>query len=219
MKWHDLFDPLRQRQLERRYVQNLRDVKSVFDEAGLPFFLNCGTLLGAFRDGRAIRRDFRDIDISIRNEDLTPAVGERIRDRLGRLGFSCRADRGFENPRQTRFDRGSNHIDVFHYTRVGPFYFRYWSVFGDVPMIAPARYIERLDEIEYYGSTCRIPAHTEDFLTLFMGKDWRTPMRHGRYASRNVMRRREHASRYEDYMAGRFDEALYLSRGIGWESD
>jgi len=217
MKWHDLFDPLRQGALKRRYLANLRDVKAAFDEAGLPFFLNCGTLLGAYRDGRAVRRDWRDIDISIRNDDLTPTVERQVMDRLGRIGFSCRPNRGFENTRQTRFDRGSNHIDVFRYAREGNFYFRYWSVFGDVPMIAPARYLERLDAIEYYGSTFGIPAHTEDFLTLFMGRDWRTPMRSKQYSSRNVMRLREHTARYEDYLAGRFDEALYLSRGFGWE--
>lgn len=219
MKWHDLFDPLRQGALERRYLANLRDVKAVLDEAGLPFFLNCGTLLGAFRDGCAIQRDWRDIDISIRNEDLTEAAARRVMERLGRLGFTCRPGRGLDNLRQTRFDRGSNHIDVFRYTREGGFYFRYWSVFGDVPMIAPARYLERLDEIEYYGSTFRVPSETGRFLTLFMGKDWRTPMRRGLYPSRNGMRLREHTARYEDYLAGRFDEALYLSRGFGWEAD
>lgn len=203
---------------ERDYITNLLDVKDAFDTAGVPFFLNAGTLLGAWRDGRACFNDLRDIDFSIRNEDLTPEKTNSILERLEGLGFVCPPDRRFENRRQSRFDRFKNHVDIFHYTRVGNYYFRYWSVFGDVPMIVPAHYLDKLDTINFYGRKFCIPSETDNFLTLIMGRDWRHPKSIKDYKSLNDIRLREHAARYEDYQSGRFDEELYLTRGMGWET-
>lgn len=204
---------------EKNYLSNLFDVKDAFDAAGVPFFLNAGTLLGAWRDGRACFNDLRDIDFSIRNEDVTEEKKNIILERLEKTGFICPPDRRFENRRQSRFDRFKNHVDIFHYTRVGNYYFRYWSVFGDVPMIVPARYLENLDAIDYYGRRFGIPSETDNFLTLIMGRDWRHPKSSREYKSLNEMRLKEHTTRYDDYQSGRFDEELYLTRGMGWEKE
>ena len=42
-------------------VNNLRIVKEILDESGIDYWLDNGTLLGAFRDGKIIEWD-RDID-------------------------------------------------------------------------------------------------------------------------------------------------------------
>lgn len=49
-------------------VKNLRAVKEVFDEFGIKFWLDFGTLLGAVRDGKIIEWD-EDIDLSMWSED------------------------------------------------------------------------------------------------------------------------------------------------------
>jgi hypothetical protein len=49
-------------------VANLKVVKKVFDEFGIEFWLDGGTLLGAVREGKIIEWDY-DIDLSMRNYD------------------------------------------------------------------------------------------------------------------------------------------------------
>jgi len=49
-------------------VANLKAVKEIFDEFGIEFWLDAGTLLGAIRDGKIIEWD-KDIDLSMWNCD------------------------------------------------------------------------------------------------------------------------------------------------------
>jgi hypothetical protein len=201
---------------ERRYRANLADARAAFDEAGLTFFLNCGTLLGAVRDGRPCHGDLQDIDLSVFNHELTVRRREALLRAFERRGFAGHTD-GRVDTRQMYFKRGGNHIDVFGYARHGDYYFRYWSVFGDVPMIVPARYLDRLEIIAYCGQDIRVPSDTANFLTLSMGRDWRQPRSRRSYRGLNELRLTEHRARYDDFLAGRFDEWAYLERGFGWE--
>jgi len=61
---------------EKRWVEALREVKGVLDDAAVPFFLDTGTLLGTVRDKRFIPWD-NDIDLGIIRTD---AINERLRD-------------------------------------------------------------------------------------------------------------------------------------------
>jgi len=47
---------------EKRWVENLGDVKQILDDAGVKYWLDYGTLLGAVRDGKFIPWD-NDIDL------------------------------------------------------------------------------------------------------------------------------------------------------------
>jgi hypothetical protein len=47
---------------ERAAVKDLKEIKDVFDKVGVTFWLDCGTLLGAVRDGKLIEWD-ADIDL------------------------------------------------------------------------------------------------------------------------------------------------------------
>ena len=49
-------------------VNSLRPVKEIFDEFGIEFWLDYGTLLGAIRDGKIIEWD-HDIDLSMWSHD------------------------------------------------------------------------------------------------------------------------------------------------------
>jgi len=48
---------------EKRWVENLGDVKQILDDAGVKYWLNFGTLLAAVRDGKFIPWD-NDIDLA-----------------------------------------------------------------------------------------------------------------------------------------------------------
>lgn len=58
---------------EEILVENLKDLKEIFDKYGIKFWLEAGTLLGAVRDKKLIPWDW-DTDLSFREED-----GEKIR--------------------------------------------------------------------------------------------------------------------------------------------
>jgi hypothetical protein len=57
---------------ERAFLAALLSVKGVFDRCGVPFFLACGTALGARREGRFIAHD-GDIDVGVMYSDLAAA--------------------------------------------------------------------------------------------------------------------------------------------------
>lgn len=59
--------------LRRVAVENLREIKDVFDENDIKFWLDSGTLLGAVRDGKIIEWD-GDVDLGTWNRDATQII-------------------------------------------------------------------------------------------------------------------------------------------------
>jgi phosphorylcholine metabolism protein LicD len=55
---------------EEKAIEILKEIKEVFDAAGISYWLDCGTLLGAVREQRIIPWD-NDIDFGVREEDWT----------------------------------------------------------------------------------------------------------------------------------------------------
>lgn len=58
---------------KRVAVENLREIKDVFDERGIKFWLDSGTLLGAVRDGRIIEWD-GDVDLAAWDRDASQII-------------------------------------------------------------------------------------------------------------------------------------------------
>lgn len=53
---------------EESMVKSLREIKDIFDKNGIKFWLECGTLLGAVRDGKIIEWD-SDVDLGMWYDD------------------------------------------------------------------------------------------------------------------------------------------------------
>jgi lipopolysaccharide cholinephosphotransferase len=70
---------------EELAVENLMDVKEVFDERGIRYWLDWGTLLGAVREGKMIEWD-HDIDLGTMDDNLEKIVS--IFPELEKRGFS-----------------------------------------------------------------------------------------------------------------------------------
>ena len=58
---------------KRVAVENLREIKDVFDENGIKFWLDSGTLLGAVRDGKIIEWD-GDVDLGTWHRDASKII-------------------------------------------------------------------------------------------------------------------------------------------------
>jgi hypothetical protein len=88
---------------EKLALENLREMKEVFDEFGIRFWLDYGTLLGAVRDGKLIEWD-SDIDLGMWDSDrrkvllATPELERREfdvacgRENIHLLRFRCKID-------------------------------------------------------------------------------------------------------------------------------
>ena len=63
---------------EHRAIEILTDVKDTFERHNIVFWLDCGTLLGAIRDGKLISWD-HDLDVGMWYKDITK-INEAIKE-------------------------------------------------------------------------------------------------------------------------------------------
>jgi len=59
-------------------IEGLKRLRKIFDNYGIPFFLDCGTLLGCIRDGRLINIDV-DVDIGVLGEHWNQDVAKEFK--------------------------------------------------------------------------------------------------------------------------------------------
>jgi len=71
---------------EKNLVYLLYEIKEVLDEEMIEFWLECGTLLGAVRDGKIIPWE-HDLDFGVFREKLPYSLQELIKEKLSIRGF------------------------------------------------------------------------------------------------------------------------------------
>ncbi len=151
----------------------LAEVKAVFDELGLVFFLRQGTCLGAYRDHALIEWD-DDLDLGsiidmhgFTVEDIDPAVAA-----LRAIGCYVEVD----------------HEGLYSSVKIMKYRIRidwqcYRVVEGTIahyPGVPfPIRLFTEFAEVDFNGGTYRIPSPPEDYLQFKYGPDWSTPKRVG----------------------------------------
>ena len=75
---------------EKKALEDLIEIKKVFDKYNIEFWLDCGVLLGAVREGRFIPWD-RDIDLEVRERDIKKIVS--VSKEFQKKGFKIILDR------------------------------------------------------------------------------------------------------------------------------
>ena len=147
----------------------LREVKRIFDEQGVNFWLGSGTLLGAVREGRFIPWD-DEMDtagvIGMHGLDMDTIyrVGEAFRAH----GFYPRIRPNVRHVSVALIKDGIRTDWTCHKIINGRAY-----EFPGVEL--PLRLFETLGEIEFIGERFRTPNPPEDYLRRKYGPDWRTP--------------------------------------------
>lgn len=146
--------------------ENLLLLQKICNAGNVNFLLYYGTLLGAIREKDFITHD-EDIDLAFKLEDMS---------RLLDLLFELRKN-GFEVVRYER--RGFMSI-----MRKGEYIDLYF--FGIYPKntnkrycardVLPKEFIEDTQTIEFKGATFKTCANPIEFLKLYYGKDWNTPV-------------------------------------------
>lgn len=158
---------------------NLFEFKRAMDRANIPFYLVAGTLLGAYREGDFIDGDEDDIDVAVTAEDFA-RIDDAHQSLLDAEFERIKVFKVKDKVESVTYKRGSNHIDVACMNiRDGKAfcYGRSSRRHGLPPIFAyvfPARCFEYFNLLEFQGVRCRIPAHTEDYLSAKY-IDWKTP--------------------------------------------
>ena len=166
----------------------LHDATTVLERAGIPYWLEGGTLLGVVREQRLLPWD-TDMDISLDKRHQWRLI--RCLWRLALQGYrvtvkNYRQDVGPFRRRELRIVKIRNYVrflkkgdavlDVFLKKQVDDRF--YWTVGDKKPVLkyTPAAFYTALTTVPFNGKEYGAPQDTAGYLTYRYG-DWRTPVK------------------------------------------
>lgn len=168
-------------------VENLRDVKSALESLGVPFWLDGGTLLGAYRDGDFPEDDHTDVDLSSwgTHKEQIPALIAAAQQSGFRLYRHWAGDaRAPGMAQEVSFTRNGVKVDVFFYETAGDVV---WSCIYQrdrcLPCVVPAHLVSSFVPIVFYGMVFQMPEPIEEYLAFRYGDAWRIPIHSSEYTS------------------------------------
>lgn len=129
---------------EEIMLENLKDTKEIFDENGIEFWLDWGTLLGAMREKKIIEWD-DDIDLGMYGEDWEKVLS--ILPKLQEKGFEIVLIENVQIDREVFFKkiyfrRSGYTMDIWFYQLRGENYI--------LPWMSPINFISRSLNILHY---------------------------------------------------------------------
>jgi len=163
----------------------LFDTINVFNKVGIKYYLDYGTLLGAYRNGNFIPND-HDIDIGIYEKFwLNPILMRNIAKEFIKREITIRKiwDNGVNGiVNLTRNDAG---LDIYHKVRGKTEYYKYGK---RGKRTYPLDCLDKLNTMEFLGKKVNIPSNTEKYLINLYGENWRIPMSKSQYGhTKNVI--------------------------------
>lgn len=154
----------------------LQDLKKVFNQVGIRFFLFYGTLIGAIRDHDFSWRD-DDVDVGIFFEDAHKLIEvEKIFKEMGYytcFGPLVEDKRIYGYIAKKGFREKVDFYTLFSFQGERCFY-RYTRNDITTYIPYPQKFFDNLKEIEFKGEKYFVPNPPEDFLTLLWG-NWKVP--------------------------------------------
>lgn len=165
--------------------RNTKDAKAIADELGYPIILDCGSLLGAYRDGGPIKNDEDDVDFAVPVWVAQHKLLQTIR------AFE---QRGFELHRLrdtvATFKRDGVKIDFLFYKERNDeeYYLTLYHNKIAHALITEAHAYDELTEIKYVDVELQCPKFTETHLSHRYG-DWRTPILRPAFSFQNYIDR------------------------------
>ena len=184
----------------------LFEVADILDEGGLPFFLICGTALGAHRDKGFVPSD-NDIDLGYLIEDMTWMI-KTITSRFESAGFGVsHVLQGTTDKRETRafcVDKSGVHVDLVGWSKNRND--RYIMASSkNRALVHPAGVIENPSPVVMFGRTFMMPSPHETYLRHEYGPDFMTPRPDYHKSS----------SRISNYKPDEIDIKSLLKRDVG----
>jgi hypothetical protein len=159
-------------------------VSKILNAAGIEFWIDQGTLLGAYRSGKFIARD-SDADIAIRDEQqfasLLPLLTSELPDTYGceRKGSHCKGYRiwlksggmftGTYEGRSIEWPLVACDAMFYQHYAQDNTYVQQYEGFGVNTFLFPQAAIFPLGQIEFEGSMYPCPARVEEYLEIQYG--------------------------------------------------
>ena len=180
-------------ELKELQLKNLKDLVDIFKKNKVRFWIDCGTLLGIYRDKNIIDGD-SDCDVGVFAEDITPELLNDLKDRLTvpsrmfydtdkllqhldtdeyvktkNLKFVLK-----ENGKTKSFKNNEISCDIFFYFPHEDYHmFKYGG--REQYIRTKSNYIKKLDSMQFKGINFKIPSSIEKYLEQLYGKEWKTP--------------------------------------------
>jgi len=166
-------------------VEKLLSVLSnILNFAKIEYWIDQGTLLGAYRHGKFIARD-SDVDIAIRNEEHFEALPELLESKLPstygwkRKGDHCRGYKvwlksggtfnGIFEGRAIQWPLVVCDVMFYKFNVQNKTYVQQYQGFGVETFFIPETVIFPLNQIEFEGSIYPCPTHIEEYLEIQYG--------------------------------------------------
>ncbi len=146
-------------------MQVISDVKQVFDEADIPFFLCAGTVLGIVREGKPMEHD-SDIDVGVWEDDWDPDKFAEVFSLHPQFKLDVPHPR---NPKLSILHRSGISLDLFR------FYEEDGHCWHNGVFVRWRNTPFSLRTIEVDGLKLKIPDPADKYLRENYG-DWRTPV-------------------------------------------
>ena len=191
---------------------NLFEFADILEDLGITFWLDGGTLLGAYRDHTFCDGDEDDIDLFVwaDNKILIPTIIKYAEQRGFILHRQWDGDRRAPGKApeialakyiKTQHGRFRLKIDLFFIEKKGDdaWGLLYISPDTAIPQVCKAKFYENLGMINFHGRIFNIPSPVEEYLTVRYG-DWKTPIHriHYHYTNADQLRVIKHDFKFYD---------------------
>lgn len=159
----------------------LRDAKYL-DKLGVDYFLNGSTLLGAFREKRALEWD-KEVNFGMLAEDKTAGLVEQIRKDYKWLQQQSGSTYTFfgqdwKKDYETFWDIESGFTLISSYSRYKDT--RYQVMTNGTAIVYPSFHFDdktKWETVEFLGRTFKTPYKPVKWLEFYYGSDWTQPKR------------------------------------------
>jgi hypothetical protein len=155
-------------------LQSMYKTTGILKNLNIPYWLDCGTLLFMYRDGKC---DPTDVDFSIHEKDANRLLNNLhlfTTDGFELHRVYAHPEKGFS---QLSMFYGGKQVDIFVKFFKGPYAYTISTKEDGNHLIGKyvKRHFESREKLIVNLDEWYVPCDTEEYLETYYGKDWRTP--------------------------------------------